>query len=89
MSDLMLLGILRAPTPHDMMGWLQLEAAAREAADKIDALQADAARLRAALEFYAERKNWRQTERGVHCLAHDHGDCARAALAPQGKGGTK
>jgi hypothetical protein len=51
------------------------------AADRIEAQAAEIERLREALQFYAEAKNWAYVKSaGCNCVDADGGDTARAAL---------
>jgi hypothetical protein len=51
---------------------------------KIEALTAEIEKLRKALEFYAEAKNWAYVKSaGCNCIDADGGDTARAALGEQ------
>jgi hypothetical protein len=53
----------------------------REAAHRIEAQAAEIERLRKALRFYADAKNWAYVKSaGCNCVDADGGDTARAAL---------
>ena len=56
-----------------------------EAAERIEALTAENERLRKALRFYADAKNWAYVKSaGCNCIDADGGDTARAALEARG-----
>ena len=59
----------------------ELERQRLEAADRIEALEAEVARLREALKFYADPKHHAYVKAaGCNCIEADGGDTARAAL---------
>jgi hypothetical protein len=53
----------------------------RAAAERIESQAAEIERLRKALQFYADAKNWAYVKSaGCNCVDADSGDTARAAL---------